>query len=583
MEPTTQTRRYSSFVLLSVVLVLFLVGSLALMSMTSVASDPVQAAWNKAQATGSYRFNGTIAQVTTPAATLRNVGRTSRSQALHMEGTVDVRAQALDMRLWSDGSSQFGGVDGYSIRIADGKTSIRQGQGPWKNSTSAAAGLAPQGDWMAFLHGVRDLAAHPPETRAGLSYTRYSFTTDGPRLALYVRDQIAASLSRQGQLPAGTKLTVPSQFNDMVGGGEIWVSQDGLPLRELLKLDFPAERDEYVHADIAINFVQFGVPGMSGPRTVLGTITAYLPQSRDVAVLIVGGGLVVLLIRSRRRRSLQAAAVLVVCVSLTVGPLLQAIKLDTFNRTQIARAAEHNAAQSEQDMLRQLQSIDAQNQTDPHESPFAAADRAQAQMHAGHVLPATTSSAAAPVPAADILTSDSGLDTDRDGLTDYQEQRIGTNAAVADPDGDRVSDSVEARGSIYGGKTWYLNPLQADSNNDGVADGLEWDLNADNCRTIWIVMVSPTLFDADNDNDGVPDRLDLAADSQTPRASSPVFNANNPFKLSLTNFDANKPTFVDFQVRPKDPSTLNSPITSSIGPKIIRDRSRTSINRRSRT
>src|SRR6185436_17148452 len=114
------------------------------------------------------------------------------------------------------------------------------------------------------------------------------------------------------------------------------------------------------------------------------------------------------------------------------------------------------------------------------------------------------------------------------------------------------------------GKTWYLNAGEADSNGDGIADGMEcWktppaptttpsqilgcDLDTDSDST-------PDVFDSDNDNDGVPDRLDLAP--RVVSSSATPYSAASPLNLSLNNLTPNTPTFVDFQVRPTNENHL---------------------------
>lgn len=57
-------------------------------------------------------------------------------------------------------------------------------------------------------------------------------------------------------------------------------------------------------------------------------------------------------------------------------------------------------------------------------------------------------------------------DSDRDGLTDDQENSIGTNPNNSDSDGDGLSDREE----YY---TYHTNPLNSDSDNDGLGDGRE--------------------------------------------------------------------------------------------------------------
>jgi len=57
-------------------------------------------------------------------------------------------------------------------------------------------------------------------------------------------------------------------------------------------------------------------------------------------------------------------------------------------------------------------------------------------------------------------------DTDLDGLTNEQEQALGTNPALSDTDGDGLLDKDEVE--IY-----RSNPTKADSDGDGYNDGSE--------------------------------------------------------------------------------------------------------------
>jgi hypothetical protein len=57
-------------------------------------------------------------------------------------------------------------------------------------------------------------------------------------------------------------------------------------------------------------------------------------------------------------------------------------------------------------------------------------------------------------------------DSDSDGLSDYEELLLGTNANKADSDGDGLSDFAEVR-------THKSNPLTTDTDGDGYSDGIE--------------------------------------------------------------------------------------------------------------
>src|SRR5262245_38481608 len=83
---------------------------------TSAATpDPVTAAWERARTAGSYHFTSDVTQVTLPLATLGNVGRTSRTEKLHLEGQNDLRADQMAFTLWSEGGSVLQAESGLSV------------------------------------------------------------------------------------------------------------------------------------------------------------------------------------------------------------------------------------------------------------------------------------------------------------------------------------------------------------------------------------------------------------------------------------------------------------------------------------
>jgi len=73
---------------------------------------------------------------------------------------------------------------------------------------------------------------------------------------------------------------------------------------------------------------------------------------------------------------------------------------------------------------------------------------------------------------------------------------------------------------------WYTNPLEADTNRDGLGDGQEWNVGKTTAPSDTGAPSGagkpydtdgdgePDLFDRDNDGDGVPDSLDLSPISQ---------------------------------------------------------------------
>ncbi|MFZ1289917.1 MAG: OmpA family protein [Melioribacteraceae bacterium] len=112
-----------------------------------------------------------------------------------------------------------------------------------------------------------------------------------------------------------------------------------------------------------------------------------------------------------------------------------------------------------------------------------------------------------------VTSGDPNRDTDGDGLTDDQEEELGTNPEVADTDGDGLSDGVE----FLKIKT---DPKVADSDGDGLSDGDEVnnyktdpnkaDTDADGLKDGDEINVHQTdPLKADTDGDGLSDSDEL--------------------------------------------------------------------------
>lgn len=85
------------------------------------------------------------------------------------------------------------------------------------------------------------------------------------------------------------------------------------------------------------------------------------------------------------------------------------------------------------------------------------------------------------------------LNSDGDGLNDYEEQLLGTSILESDSDGDGVRDEVEF---LLG-----LKPLDKDSDSDTLEDGEELELGTDPLR-------------ADTDGDGLRDDVEVASNGK---------------------------------------------------------------------
>ena len=529
-------------------------------------SDPVTAAWQRVQDAGSYHFTSDVVQITIPTAKVTNVGRPSRTEQLYLEGQSDLDAAALEFQLWTDGGSVHTPESSLSVRAADGKSYIRQGTGDWQESSSFSDVIAPAGDFMAYLAAARDIVTHAPETRAGITFTRYSFQIDGPTFAVFTRDQMEAAMRARGELPNGVHFEISSYYHNMTGEGELWVRDNGLPVRQLLNIRFPEQNDESVQAQIKVDFSQFGQTQFMGGEFVqvgttpaagsfaglLKTLERQAPAFGALLALLPLLALAGLVIYYRRARTLQIAISVAVIASMVVGPLLSTLKLATFFDTQTARAAEQRAMQDENAMMRELRAQDSAPQFNPHQNLLEVASAAPA-------LSSSMAASAAPSlqPAAVLLVEDPSLDTDQDGLNDFVEQRIGTSTVLTDTDGDLISDKVEVNGfTTSNGAKWYPNPLDVDSNGDSIPDTLEYDIDGNNQPDDSDADGVPDIFDNDNDGDDIPDNLDLAPFVK----SVATFTNSNPLLLQVKNLTVESSTavtmFVDFQLRPSTPEQL---------------------------
>lgn len=539
---------------LAFLLIAAILGGLYLSRPTAAAAflpggNPVIAAWQAAQARGAYHFESDLTQTTTPLATLTNVGKASREQRFRLEGDNNLTAQSMNLRLWANEGNLAQTRSGVEVRVADGKTQTRKwdvsGEGEWQAAQDFTNAVAPAGDFMAWLAGLRNLQTLGSETKAGFTYTRYGFDLDGPTIATHLRDQMQAALQQKGELPSGIQLQAPEQYAQMIGTGQLWVRADGLPLRQIIDVQFPAERDEVTTARIDTTFGDFAdIKSVSATvgQSVSGANLGWL------GFLSLVGFATVMIITHRRSRTLYTALVSALIFSQVAGPLLQNAHIVRFLDTSSARAQASATQQTEQEMLDAVRSLDVAPRLDPNTDPLAVSEQpvisnaaSDANLSVSQSLNLQTTGPAPTDPT----------DSDSDGLTDYNELRVGTLTGDRDTDSDGVSDRDEVIGFALGGRTWYGDPLLPDSNRDGLGDMQEWNRDTDGDGL-------PDLHDTDNDNDGVSDSDDLTPFSRLHpnNNAAQAYSEAQPLGLTLSGVVPSLPTFVDVQVRPRNPDHL---------------------------
>ncbi|MCB0095532.1 MAG: hypothetical protein KDE46_07405, partial [Caldilineaceae bacterium] len=221
----------------------------------------MNAVWQRARASGAYGFSADVTQTDTPQASIFNVGRSNRQTALYIEGRTDLDNNSLEMRLWSGGGSVQLPESAVEMKIADGAALARRGHEPWQEIDGFNNLFAPGGDFLSYTHAAKNVTRHGPErleTAMGpVDVTRFTFDVDGRAYALQMHQQMQQQALREG-LPPNVRLEVPKLFSQMSGQGELWVGTNGLPLRQMMHLQFPADASSYRSSSaITVNFFDF--------------------------------------------------------------------------------------------------------------------------------------------------------------------------------------------------------------------------------------------------------------------------------------------------------------------------------------
>ncbi len=431
---------------------------------------------------------------------------------------------------------------------------------------------------MTFLAAAKDIVKHSTEThtllspvREGVTFTRYTFRVDGLSYATYLREQIQQHMAERGELPPGVNLGLPRQYVDMTGQGELWLDSDGLPLRQIIHLEMPERPDERIEVDITVDFSAFGYASAAqkpagdpqpSPGLTRWNPLSHLPHRalRQAALLAGTLILVSLMIVHRRSKKQYVALAVALIVCMVTTPLLRSLQAADFASRQAGRAREQEQRREESEMaltLRDLQASQATSRLAYKDITLSVSGEGAEAVPSPAPWPGV-----GPVPGflappgeagVPSCEGEDGTDSDRDGLTDCQEGLLGTDPNGADSDGDTITDTLEVQGFEYGGRTWHTDPLAADTNQDGIGDGQEWNIPGSAHKT-WDLNNDhiPDLFDRDNDGDGVPDNLDLSP-YQT---INYTHTFTNPLSLVVDDLNPAQPTYVEFQLRPVNPDHL---------------------------
>ena len=591
-------------------LILFLVILAGLMLLTvpsfaraNSSTNNLQDVWQKAQSQGSYEYHANVLQTIHPGPTLANVGRRAETQLFTVSGDMNSAEEQMLLKLKSGNQPEM------SIKFAEGVAYGRIGeQDTWQKLENGFDIFAPGGDPLAYLSAstnvsVVDLAnatliesdMYPEEMVAGTAV--YTFDIDGEAYAVYMRDQLEAQLRREGSLPQGIELDTAQLYRDMTGYGELLVNADGLPIRNVIQLAFPPQegQSDRVEAEIMADFRSWNAQAPTVISQIINNPTTFLTNPADVltlsdkalqtlqttminlSILMLIFAVGLFIARHRHSRKLQPAIATFIIVSMLAAPALQSHQTALFAHEQQTAHAEFLAQQAEEEAKETaVAEINGQN-FNPSVNPLTANKPVDVAMETAVIPQAAPQIAALQIddtacanPVENDHDCDGNADDDGDGLTDRIEfEKLGTDWEDADSDGDFISDKAEALGFTQNGKTWYLNPVDFDSNRDGLSDGIECpnlvDVLQDGTMDTPYGSAScpdldgdgaPDIFDHDNDGDGVPDHIDTAPNY----VGSLTSQAQSELQLDLGNLseaaDGPKTVVATFEIRPTEYKSL---------------------------
>lgn len=574
------------------------------------AAKTVNKSWELMQEVGQYDFSTTIEQTTFPAPALANVGQSSTKEVYQLTGQADLHNDTLAVRLFQNQGSLLNQAEGVEVRLQNGKASGRViGTEEWEpldTFTSASNSFGNNG--MLFLAAAKNIHEQGAktiqlpnldgETQAAM-VTAYRFDVDSEQYGAAMRDMMVEELQRSGQLPMGMNLSVSDQYRQMVSSGEVWLNEDGLPLRLIVTMKMPPEKSgDHVESTITTDYYNYHTGNLLAARSfphqiagALGLPTSGRAARELFAQVSLAAGCVLLVFLATKysnKKIVYGTVAVLTILSLLVSPIWQSSKAAAFVIDLDARNA---STQAEQEAAKNQQQ--AQTETlptwDPHTSPFAKAGAtALAAASSGdqnRVSPASLAAFNGVTAAQDLAaqaddTAESDVDTDRDGLTDAYEAQYGPDVlnplkadtdddglpdnvelqlnlfpGQADTDKDGILDNDEVRPFYYGDKDWYTNPEERDTDHDGLTDGVECPQRMDGassgvCQDTDGDLI-PDVFDTDDDNDGIPTIFD-----ESPYfVSDETFTLDSPLRLTVNHL-ANRPVFVNYQLTPTNPKHL---------------------------
>lgn len=234
----------------------------------------------------------------------------------------------------------------------------------------------------------------------------------------------------QKEAPSGTTQAKPEDIFDAV---------DSAPIMPISSIPQP-------------QFINNSVPAAPASSQPLGNVEP---------VLVSDGG-------NKMTKILKVVGIVVgVLLVLSVGTWYALSALGTKTKSATKQLLDDSSITTEkaaeQEMRLIEQQLQAQNQVvTPEVAPVVTSPVADSVLPAAPVVSTSTTTGADQVKKDELPV----VDSDKDGLPDSEEGRLGTNPLKTDSDGDTLSDFDEV--NVYG-----TDPLKVDTDGDSFSDGSE--------------------------------------------------------------------------------------------------------------
>lgn len=510
-----------------------------ILAQTEKPDDVMTAVKEQIEASGQYNFTAQIEQTLIPRPIPVNIGTTEQRIDTQMTGKVILPNYAqINLQFEANGdvppiTIEQDGVNVYLIQNGE-RTLI-------ENPLS----VSPTTDFLGYIDATANVRVKENPDQPQL--TIYEFDIDGAKFAAYALSVMRSQLSPEQQM---APIVLPPSLQKMTGHGELWVDADGYPQRQILDITTPEVNEQFdAQSHMVIDFgfetAVSNLPLLTTDNVLAETApVASIPATTNSATWSPTNFLLQLLLLiialifayyiASSHRWLRPVLPILIVVIMVGTPILQPISY---------AHAEAQAAKALPSLAQALGVAEANGETSQNETTNISQMQANTSLQQQNLAQTTTCGTGS--------TSD---DADLDGTNDFVENCLGTNPYSVDTDFDGISDTLEIEGFVFTNTasithTFYSNPREYDTNDDGLDDRAEWLLPTGTANALDPDGDDiPNLWDDDNDGDGLGDEEDM--DPFTVSAYQPNFTV----RTGLNGSSFNGYQYIQFQVQPQDQS-----------------------------